>query len=81
MVIHGLLDLPPREYQALLPQLTRVGRPRRFLDVLTQKSCAESNLPGMLWVPVWFSITKAATPSNGREGENESEVTENKGSQ
>ena len=81
MVIHGLLDLLPREYQALLQQLTRVGRPRRFLDVLTQKSCEESNLPGMLWVPLWFSIVEAATPSDGQEGKKEREVTENKGSQ
>jgi len=35
---------------ARLPQLTRVGGPRRFGGGLTQKPCENSNLPGMLWV-------------------------------
>ena len=72
MVIHCLSDLLPREYQERLPPLTRVGRPRRSLDVLTQKSCENSNLPGILWIPVWFSIAKAATPSDSQGGEKES---------
>lgn len=79
-VTHGLLDLLPREDQARLPRLTRVGGPRRSLDALTQEFCEISNLPGILWVPVWFAIAKAATPSDSHEGEKKSEVTENKGS-
>jgi hypothetical protein len=48
MVIHGLVDLLPREYPARLPQLTRVGGPRRLGGGLTQKPCENPNLPGML---------------------------------
>jgi len=50
MVIHRLVHLLPREYPARLPQLTRVGGPRRYGGGLTQKPCENSNLPGMLWV-------------------------------
>ena len=50
MVIHRLVHLPPREYQARLPQLTRVRGPRRFRGALTQKPCEDSDLPSMLWV-------------------------------
>ena len=50
MVIHRLVHLLPRECQARLPQLTRVGGPRRLGGGLTQKPWENSNLPGMLWV-------------------------------
>jgi hypothetical protein len=49
-VIHRLVHPLPREFQARLPQLTRVGGPRRFGGGLTQKPCENPNLPGMLWV-------------------------------
>jgi hypothetical protein len=38
MVIHGLVDLLPREYPARLPQLTRVGGPRRLGGRLDSKT-------------------------------------------
>ena len=50
MVIHPLIDLLPREYQACLRPPTRAGGPRQFGGNLTQKPCENSNLPGMLWL-------------------------------
>jgi hypothetical protein len=50
MVIHYLVHLLPREYQARLPQLARRGGPWRFLGGVAQKLSKNSNLPCILWV-------------------------------
>jgi hypothetical protein len=78
IAIRGLLDLLSREYHLRFPRLTRVSATRRSLAALTQTSGENSNLPGILWVPMWFAVAKAATTGDSHEGGKEREVTETK---
>jgi|GEM_PF-6904607 len=58
MVIHRLVHLLPPDYQARLPQLTRVGR--RFGGGLTEKPWENSNLLGILKVGRFWRYGAAA---------------------